>query len=209
MRPLITLLCALPLAAPAAQAQDVCSSITSLTVGQWAEYNVTVPEMGNQPFQVRMAIIGEEPKEGTPHYWYEMKMAAPQGNMIIQALVPGWPYEPAQIAGMVMKSGDQPAMRMSDQMIGMMASQAQKSPGERVIEDCENAEQMGTESITVPAGTFDALHIRSTADGKTDVWVSADVPFGMIRMESAEGQMELTGHGGGATSSITETPRGM
>jgi hypothetical protein len=134
---------------------------------------------------------------------------APQGAMIVQTLVPGWPYDQAQIAGMIMKAGDQPAMQMSDQMIGMMASQAEKSPGERVIEDCESAERVGTESITVAAGTFDALHLRDTSEGNADVWVSADIPFGMIRMESSEAQMELVGHGDGATSSITETPRKM
>lgn len=209
VRPLVTLLCTFPLLVPDARAQDICSSITNLTVGQWAEYSVTVPEMGDQPFQIRMAIVGEEAKDGTPHYWYEMKMDTPQGKMIVQSLVPGWPYEQAQIAGMIMKAGDQPAMRMSDQMIGMMAAQTEQSPGERVIEDCENAERVGTESVTVAAGTFDAVHIRSTADGNTDVWVSGDVPFGMVRMESSEGQMELVGHGDGATSSITETPQEM
>ena len=159
---------------------------------------------------MRMAIVGQETANGTPHYWYELKMSSQRGNMIMQALVPGWPYDQGQIAGMIMKAGDRPAMRLPSQMIGMMSRRpGGSSPARDLLKECTSAEVVGTESVTVPAGTFDALHLHATAGQQADVWVSPDVPFGLVRMKGADGEMELTGKGTDATSSITETPQGM
>lgn len=200
------------LAGPAAaqSVEELCATATNVSVGQWARYRLTMPQMDNEPMEMRMAIVGEEAVNGAPHYWFELNMAASQGTMIMQVLVPGWPYDADQVAGMIMKAGDQPAMRMPAQMMGMMA---QRAPGGNVARDmlkeCRNADIVGTERVTVPAGTFEAVHLRSTADGGADIWAAAAMPFGLIRMQGRAGEMVLLGHGTDATSSITETPRGM
>jgi hypothetical protein len=186
------------IAGPAAaqSAAELCTQLSNVTVGQWAEYRMTVPQMGNDPVQMRMAVVGTEAVNGKAHHWHELKMAGRQGTMIIQVLVPGYPYEVSDIAGMVMKAGDQPAMRMPDQMIGMMAQ-------------CDGATVVGNERVTVPAGAFETVHLRA-GEGGTDVWVARDMPFGVIQMRAANGEsMVLLGHGTDATSSITETPQEM
>jgi len=79
-----------------------------------------------------------------------------------------------------------------------------------IVKSCETAEKIGDESITVPAGSFDTEHYRITTPETAEAWISAAVPFGIVKMNSPEGvSMELLGHGKDALSSITETPRKM
>src|SRR5438552_2904771 len=65
----------------------------------------------------------------------------------------------------------------------------------------------GWESVTVPAGTFRALHV--TTDDGGEVWASREVPFGLVKTHGKQGDLALTGRGTDAKSSITETPLEM
>jgi hypothetical protein len=68
---------------------------------------------------------------------------------------------------------------------------------------------VGWEQITVPAGTFRALHLKS-AQEQTEAWVLPDLYFGMLKATMKDGSaMVLTDRGSDAKSSITETPRRM
>lgn len=213
MRSLLTAItfvaCTTPLAAQSLE--DLCRSIADIRVGEWAAYRAEMPRMGGGPMEMRLAIVGTEPVNGAAHYWYEMKMQAAQGDMIMQMLIPQWPFEPSEIAGMIMKSGDEPAMRMPDQMLGMMAERAGTSGGliQGSLEECRQAEVVGTERVTVPAGTFETMHLRASGEWTGDVWVALEVPFRLVQMQSDEGEMVLVGYGDDATSSITETPQEM
>ena len=61
----------------------------------------------------------------------------------------------------------------------------------------------------MPAGTFRALRVPARGLGK-DIWISADVPFGVIKMAEPDGKgLELIAYGADAESSITETPQTM
>jgi len=66
---------------------------------------------------------------------------------------------------------------------------------------------VGWESVTVPAGTFRALHVKTDDGG--EVWASRDVPFGLVRTHGKQGDLALTGRGADAKSSITEKPLEM
>lgn len=205
---------ALVFAAPASAQSlaEACETVGDVTIGQWAEYEATIPQMGNDPMTMRIAIVGTEEADGVEHFWHELQMAAPQGQMIMQMLVPRYPFDAGEIKGLVMKAGDQPAMRMPDQMIGMMLQRMGDAGGfaSEAAKNCEGAELVGTERVEVPAGAFEAMHLRSTKGDDTQVWVSLDVPFGIIKMEGADGQrMVLVGHGMDAESAITETPQTM
>jgi hypothetical protein len=67
---------------------------------------------------------------------------------------------------------------------------------------------VGTESVTVPAGKFEARHYQS-AEYKSDSWVSSDVPFALVKSVGEKHDMALASHGAGAQSSITEKPQEM
>ncbi len=202
---------AVPSPLAAQTAAEACAALSRITVGQWAEYKLTGQESAGVPSQIRFAIVGTEAVTGKEHYWHEMKMETGMGTMIIQVLVPGYPYDQVQIQGAIMKMGDQPAMRMPAQMLGMMQSQGGDDLARDIAQKCGEAETVGWESVTVPAGTFRALHLRTTDDGDvSEVWISTDIPFGMVKLSGPQGtEMLLLGQGKDATSSITEKPQGM
>ena len=196
------------LAASAGQAQsDLCGhALRAPAVGGWAEYQISGQTGGFNNF--RLAAIGSETRDGKQLMWLEMTTTDRGQRMVAQLLVPAFPYQPDQIQGMIMKSGDQPAMKMSSQMLGMMRSQMSHNPAMSMSEACKGVTLVGEESVTVPAGSFRAQHFHDAADS-TDVWVAENVPFGLVKVTDSARTTVLTGHGSGAKSSITETPQEM
>jgi hypothetical protein len=77
--------------------------------------------------------------------------------------------------------------------------------------DHGQGEMLGTESVTVPAGTFTAEHFRSTNNGKvSDVWASTKVaPYALVKMTSADTTMVLVKVLDHETSQITGEPQKM
>ena len=70
----------------------------------------------------------------------------------------------------------------------------------------DKAESVGTESITVPAGTFTCEHYRMK-DGSGDAWISDKVcPWGLVKMQ--ENKDDGSGQGDtDAKDHITGTPK--
>ena len=64
----------------------------------------------------------------------------------------------------------------------------------------------GTESVTVPAGTFSCTHFRMK-DGSGDAWVSDKVgPWGLVKSDNKDSSMVLTKVITDAKDHITGTP---
>ena len=204
------------LAAPApvrAQEKDaICRNIQNrpLHVGQWASYVWTGGRSDGS--SMRFAVVGSEAYRGTTYYWYEVSLNDPgrgaQGHSIFQVLVPDLGYQAGSVRGLIMKTGDDPAVRMPDAMVRMMGSRIGANVAGEVARACQRMELVGWEQVTVPAGTFRALHLRD-AQENTEAWVKLDLDFAMVKVVMKDGTMALTGHGAGAKSSITETPRDM
>jgi hypothetical protein len=92
-------------------------------------------------------------------------------------------------------------MEMPQQMTGRMANQSVPSDIRSVAED------VGSESITVPAGTFSCEHYRMK-DGSGDSWVSNKVaPFGVVKHQGKDSTMVLTKVITGAKDKIIGTPQ--
>ncbi len=164
-------------------------------VGGWSEYKSDQGTM-------RLALVGAETRGGTNYIRMEMGMTSKDGPMVMQMLVPGYPYQMSGIAEMVMQRGHEPAMRMPQQMLSMMAN---RMPKDMLSEACGRAHmaKVGEENITVPAGTFHTIHFRD-AEKNSDIWVSTDVPFGLVQTKGTQGgDIVLTGRGTDAKSSIT------
>ncbi len=169
-------------------------------VGHWAEYQMT-PE-GEKPMTMRISVVGEEDDA----YWYETVVTNENGEqMVSKMLVSGDPQDTENLKRMIVKSGDEPAMEMPVEMMAMMGGMAE--PESETSETTTT--DLGAESITVPAGTFDANHWQSTTDDVIfDTWISAGVgPYGVVRSASAEFEMVLVAHGDNAVTLITETPQ--
>ena len=191
------------------RAQGACADIPKFfahppTVGEWAEMSYSSKEKQEGSGPVRMAVIKTEHREGKPMYWFQMTMEEKGKRTIVQMLSP-WDMNtmpgshPVEV---VMKMGDQPAMKMAGGMMGQNPSQADWR------EYCAKSKFVGEESVTVPAGTFKSRHYQSD-DG--DTWASLQAPvWHIVKMTTKDGKtMVLSSKGTGAKNEITEQPVDM
>lgn len=193
--------------------QDFCNGTVPVTVGRWAAYKFTGGRADGTT--MRMAIVNSEKVGDSTYYWYEMQMHGVRGNKpnttIMQILVAGLASPHVAIRGLIMKDNDRPAMRAPDMMIGMMSRAFTSGMGQYLEQRCKSGgiTVVGMESVTVPAGTFRAMHFKDNDGGEG--WVSKEMGmFAVVKVISKDGTvMELTDRGAGAKSAITETPQPM
>jgi len=162
-------------------------------VGSWWEYEMTT---NGEKAAMRQACVGEEVIEGKTYYWQEIKTSTGEGPTIIKMLV----SLEGEVKRHVVKSPGQPAMEMPPQMI-----QKQRAAGEEV-----KLEDVGEETVKVPAGSFKCTHYREFdpwAKESMDGWVNAKI--GVVKITSKGSVMVLKAYGTGAKSEITETPQKM
>jgi hypothetical protein len=86
--------------------------------------------------------------------------------------------------------------------------QRQQAPGQG---DSSPGEKVRSETITVPAGTFECEHYRKQEPhGIVDLWISSKVsPYGMVKMSSGEMTMVLEKVLSNETSHIKGEPQKM
>lgn len=193
--------------ASAPQAQEACiEQIQFPEVGRWAEYKAVFN--GKDPYTMRHAVIGSESRDGRALKWLELRTSGNKkdGDMVYQMLVPGSAAQLGDVHEVVMKHGTQPAMKMDGMMLKMIRGQMDKQSFLKDI--CKDVTLVGAESVTVPAGKFDTQHFHS-AKYSSDSWITAGVPFSMVKSVGKDFEMVLVAHGDGAKSSITETPKSM
>jgi hypothetical protein len=171
-------------------------------VGSGAQYEVTTKK--NEKVTWAYAVVGKESVEGAEGYWLEMRLeGGKEGGVVMKHLMVMGPGK-VEIKRMIMQAAGQPPMEMPMGMMGGMMKRGQPAAEEKGL-----GEKLGTEAVTVPAGTFLCDHYR-TATGKTtaDVWVSTKVsPYGMVKMTSADMTMVLTKVLANQTSQIKGEPQ--
>ena len=87
------------------------------------------------------------------------------------------------LSRVIFQTAGRPPMTLPDEMTANMAIKP---------EDIRTkADDVGKESVTVPAGTFSCEHYRMK-DGSGDYWVSSKVaPFGLVKDQEKEGRTTL------------------
>ena len=200
---------ALPLRAQSLAA--LCRAALRVAPGQWSSYRFIGGNTDGGT--MRLAIVGSERVGDSTFYWYEMKTVqagkTEQDANIVQVLVAGLGTPQLEIHDLVLKTPGHPAQRYNQMLVSMMAGPIAKSIASETGRRCANpqVQVVGWESLTVPAGTLRALHLKDTESGG-DAWFVPHVPFGVARVLSKDGHdMVLTGSGQDAKSSITETPQ--
>lgn len=201
-------------AVPAARAQDiaaVCQQVRHPPVGAWSQFSMTGGRANGAT--MRLSVVGSERRGDSAYIWLEfalrgMPMGLPGGvgdtlSIVNKLLVTGFGPGMTNPREHVMKIGGAPAMTMPVGQGG--------APAVPAMQECSDFKIVGWESMTVPAGTFRALHMVGIK-APSDTWVVPDLPFGVVKVvtggEAADsGQMVLTGHGMGATTRITEAPQ--
>jgi hypothetical protein len=164
-------------------------------VGGWSEYQITTKAEPSS--KMKIAIVGKE----ADAYWYETVFEGKRdGRIVSKMLVSGNPEDRKNVKRMIFKTGNEPAMEMPIQMM-QQDRQSLESKGKMI--------DKGEETIKVPAGTFKAKHLQYQDGNKiVDAWLYKDIsPYGLIKSQSEDFEMVLIGHGIGAKTQITETPK--
>jgi hypothetical protein len=156
-------------------------------VGAGAQYEVTTKK--NEKVNWAYAVVGKETVGGAEGYWLEMRLeGGKEGGMVMKHLLVVRGGK-AEVKRMIVQTPGQPPMEMPMGMMGGMMPRGQQAASEQNL-----GERVGTETVTVPAGTFLCEHYRSKS-GKTpaDVWVSAKItPYGLVKMVSEDSTLVLT-----------------
>lgn len=196
---------ALPLAAQMGMGprMPTLSGIWHPVVGTGALYENT--KSGGTKSQIEISIVGKEDVDGKAAYWTEVvfmdqRTSAPA---YVKNLMTVSENE-ITATRMVMQMPGQDPMEMDAATNPMARGMRQTTP----INLAEKAEIVGTESITVPGGTFSCTHFRNK-DGSGDAWISDKVsPWGLVKMQGKDGEsMILTKVITDAKDHITGTPK--
>jgi hypothetical protein len=165
-------------------------------VGSGAQYEVQ--PNGKDKMTIEIDVVGKESANGKDGYWFETAFNSPMGEMMMKMLMVSDGAN-ATVEKMIMQMAGQPPMEMPAQM-GRMGEQKQ------TIDIRDKAENLGSESVTTPAGTFTADHYRMK-DGSGDFWLSEKVsPYGLIKGQGKDFNMVLTKVVTDAKDKITGTP---
>ena len=196
-------------AAPAVlPAQELCGGdIATPAAGAYAEYRLTQGESGRQ--EVRFAIVGSEDQGGTRHVWFENRVQGEGKPVVVsQVLVPGFPYDPAAVVAGALQPAAGPPIRLNAQQLSRLR---QGLPGllKSIVDACRSSSLVGTETLRIAGRSIRATHYRNALRG-SDIWVSSEVPFGIVKLTDAtdHSSMELTATGTEAKSSFRNATRG-
>ncbi len=184
-----------------------------LKVGTWVKIRETVE---GKSMDMWFGVVGEEKIDGVKYVWVEVRTTQGGQKIIVKSLMRMSSKEGvSDIKKIIVKMGNQPAMEISPNMMSMMGQginpfNTPSSQGE----EKSNAEikTIGNERVSVPAGTFNAKHVRVIEkDGSgviIDMWETKKVPIGIVKVKSSDGaEMVLLAYGSGAHTEITETPK--
>ncbi|HKW89052.1 MAG TPA: hypothetical protein VJN21_09865 [Candidatus Acidoferrales bacterium] len=167
MKRLMQLVCAFAAVAilgSPAQAQfrmrpPAISGVWNPTVGSGAEYEMDT-ERGKTTMEV--AVVGQETVDGKDGYWLETSFTPP--NMPNEIVVKMFYYRDGDdlvITHRIMQMGGGQPMEMPEMM-------QRGDPSKPVVIDIrKNADDLGSESVTTPAGTFTCQHFKQK-DGSSE-----------------------------------------
>jgi hypothetical protein len=177
------------------------SGIWHPVVGTGAAYEMTKDGKKNE---MEITIVGKEDVDGKTAYWLEMGMTDQRSSqpVYVKTLMS---VSDAGVTStrMVMQMSGQDPMEMDLNMNPMGRGMKQTTPANIA----DKAELVGTESVTVPAGTFSCTHYRMK-DGTGDAWVSDKVgPWGLVKSQGKDNTMVLAKVITDAKDHITGTPK--
>lgn len=169
-------------------------------VGEGAVYEEQRKDGTKTPLE--MYIVGKETTDdGKEAYWFEvshqdketgqpkfMKMLVTKDNFEVKKMVMEMPH--------------------SKQLIEMPVNMNQKTK-EKIETEKEKWHQVGTEPVTVPAGTFLCQHWAKD-DGTENIWVSSKIsPLSMVKAVKNDSTTVLVKTASGVTTHLTGTPQKM
>lgn len=149
-------------------------------VGKGAVYLDTDKD-GKNSRTSEIAVVAKDSFEGKESFWMQFVSTDPQGKMFVgKSLITPGDFE---FHRMIIQPPGQQAMEMP-----MKMNAARK---EKIEENAADWHSVGTESVTVPAGTFSCEHWRNDKT-HAEIWTSDKViPFGMVKEISGNGSTQV------------------
>ena len=201
---LATVMLALPLAAQMGMGPQVptLSGIWHPVVGAGSSYEIT---RDGKKTTMDFAVLGKEDMGGKTGYWIESAMSDPRsGGEIIIKVLETVDNNAMTYSKSVMQMPGQGPMEIDMNMMNSMGGRRSTPPPQTDFRD--KAELVGTESVTVPAGTFECQHYRMK-DGSGDGWISEKVvPWSLVKMQDQQRTIVLAKVITDAKDRITGTP---
>jgi hypothetical protein len=151
-------------------------------VGKGAQYETTrTGHKEGKATSLEMAVVGKESVNGKDGFWMQFVTTDEKGQPMV---------------GKMLFTSDMQSQRMIMQMKGQPAMEMPFNPAanreNKMEANMADWHQVGTESITVPAGTFTCEHWKNDKNG-SELWASDKVsPFGMVKQVSKDDTMVLT-----------------
>ncbi|HTP57294.1 MAG TPA: hypothetical protein VMM82_00160 [Spirochaetia bacterium] len=144
-------------------------------VGKGAVYERVENDSGKKTVNMEIQTVGKESVGGKEAYWIEFAFETPE--------MKGTSYGKSLIV-----FGETHPRRTIFQFPGMSAMEMPSGSTSRSNLKMQDLRKVGTETVTVPAGTFTCEHWKS---GDSDLWVSAKVsPFSVVK-EVSKGTTEV------------------
>lgn len=188
-------------AAGPANAQGMISvpnirGIWSPVQGSGASYEVDGSK-GKTTFE--LTVVGKESVNGKDGVWVEMGLN-PNGMQMYAKNLVTVDGKTATINRTIVQLPGAPPMELPQNMAGMMARQSSAA------DIRQDAQLVGTEDVTTPAGTFSCQHYK-TKDG--DAWISTKVtPWGLVKaVDTDQSTVVLQKIISSATEHITGAPQ--
>ena len=154
-------------------------------VGQGAAYQMQ--DRNGSPQTMEFAVVGKEDFQGQTGYWIELSFQDSRrgGEMVMKTLQVMEGPNPGPKRMITLMNGQAYEFPMNSPM--MAGRMGQNAPHD--ITGDKSFTDLGTETITVPAGTFVCHHYKS-ADG--DAWVTDKIsPWGLVKSVSKDSSMVL------------------
>lgn len=201
------ILFAASLAAPLS-AQNGCLTVLRAPVtGHWSQYDIRQPD--GRTARNRFAIVGSERVKDSTLVWLESTATDEAGKtlMISKVLVPGFPYEGPSIRSASFLPSDGRVRTLNERQLATARNSAP-----RVVTDlgkgCQAVQRVGSDTVVVPAGRVAAEHYRNPS-GTLHIWVSEQVPFGLVKYTNSgdRTEMVLRAHGADAKTAMPEPAR--
>ena len=173
-------------------------------VGSGAAYEMTDKQQNKTTLE--MTVVGKEAVNGKDSYWLETGVQDPKSHNPVYMKMLMAPDTSGTLATqrLIMQvPGNPNPMEMS---MDMKMGESKGSHQSQSSDFRERAERVGSENISVPAGSFACEHYRMK-DGTGDVWFSNSVsPWGLVKFVGKDSSMVLIKKISDAKDHITGTP---
>jgi hypothetical protein len=150
------------------------AEVINPVVGKGGQYQTTRGDLDTELQEI--TIVGKESVEGKEAFWMEISRRDKKNGMTYAKML--FTKEDFQFHRMVMQQPGQQAMEMP-----FHPSDKTKT---RIHEEIGKWNAIGTETITVPAGTFSCKHWKKEQgpndSANSEIWTSDKVsPFGIVK----------------------------